>query len=866
MNGENKNNETVSAEKNSSYFDNTDMSVEELLALLKNDLMEDNKNKKKVIASQPTPNVQENVGSVVADGEDYISPEDELEQMSLIDIMEEEAAEEFSHIGAEFEDSSIDMSIIEDIVRDDSVSDSDIGDEEIAELFEKYLAPSEEENKEDFSEKLGKSVDDSEHGEADIEIRDQSDEVTDEFIKTMEESDSYDYSSEKKRKLRILSRREEKVESDIDIQKSIQDAEAFINEKEEQELLENTKLGEDSSAPASDEMDKRLQYIFGNADDVPDEEFDEILNEMEEDNGKNYTVNTVNVQDEFRSFSQKEQIFKEYKKKYKNIIVRFVLSGVLMVLLFLLENLSLFGVNMPDVLNKNVYPVIYAMVDLQLMLFAAALVYKPIVNGIVALVKVKPLPESILGVLVLFGTVYNVCTVSFGIVSKANFYNSSVAMAVFMALVYEYMNLGREIYSFNVVSSKRIKYALTEIPMEKAGLEYDAFSSYIMGDAQMLNVNKTNFVDGFYSRIKAHTRSKKIIGVIIPLVVVASLVFFVLGFAGAKTNALSSGFAISIITMLTCMPISFFLTYSYPFYCASKEAYKIDSAIIGEISLEEYSSASVISFEDRDVFPSYGVKVRSVKVYGDNRIDKVIYNAASVFSLVGGPLADVFDMATLELGKSSSAEFIEAQQNGLEAVVDGCHIYIGKDTYLADKNITPIYDDDDEMCAEDGISIMYMVCDDEVAAKMYINYAIDPDFEFILKKLYRAGMCAGIKSFDPNIDDQMLSGCINISKYPVRVLKGRGLDDLTVPDDRVDSGIVSKSSAKSLLETVTLCDKVLHVTKMNVVVKIFAMIVGIVIMTFLAVSGDISKISSLYVAAYQLFFMIPMVLITKLYL
>ena len=59
---------------------------------------------------------------------------------------------------------------------------------------------------------------------------------------------------------------------------------------------------------------------------------------------------------------------------------------------------------------------------------------------------------------------------------------------------------------------------------------------------------------------------------------------------------------------------------------------------------------------------------------------------------------------------------------------------------------------DDDMLETSGeASIMYMVCDDVVSAKMYVQYTIDPDFEFALRRLYKAGICIGIKTFDPNV-------------------------------------------------------------------------------------------------------------------
>ena len=104
--------------------------------------------------------------------------------------------------------------------------------------------------------------------------------------------------------------------------------------------------------------------------------------------------------------------------------------------------------------------------------------------------------------------------------------------------------------------------------------------------------------------------------------------------------------------------------------------------MIGEASLGEYADASVVSFDDKEVFPARGVRVRNVKVYGENRIDHVIYAAASVFHVVGGPLAEVFETATGELGYAENVKLTRLDRDGIEARVDGGTVLIGRAAFI----------------------------------------------------------------------------------------------------------------------------------------------------------------------------------------
>jgi len=159
-----------------------------------------------------------------------------------------------------------------------------------------------------------------------------------------------------------------------------------------------------------------------------------------------------------------------------------------------------------------------------------------------------------------------------------------------------------------------------------------------------------------------------------------------------------------------------------------------------------------------------------------------------------------------------------------------------------------------------------MVSNDEIIAKMYIQYMVDPDFEFTLKQLYKAGMCVGIKTFDPNINDRLLNMRIPASKYPVKLLRCRDLSDVNVTMPKADSGIVSKNSPRCLLQALAMCGKVLHVEKTSIVIKGISVFLAILIMVFLLVFGQVASVSGLYIALYQLFWIIPTYIMAKLYI
>ena len=165
------------------------------------------------------------------------------------------------------------------------------------------------------------------------------------------------------------------------------------------------------------------------------------------------------------------------------------------------------------------------------------------------------------------------------------------------------------------------------------------------------------------------------------------------------------------------VPFAVYFSLCYPVSKASVSLYENGAAIIGNAALEEYSGSSIISFEDRDVFPSYCVKLKSVKVYGNSRIDRVLYNASSLFSKIGGPLADVFSVSTMEIGCSDNVELISAQKDGIEALVDGKRVLVGCPEFMSSYGIYVRKDESDT----NDYSKMYIAENDNLCAKFYIK-------------------------------------------------------------------------------------------------------------------------------------------------
>ena len=625
-----------------------------------------------------------------------------------------------------------------------------------------------------------------------------------------------------------------------------------------------------TSEGKTEKVDARLLIALGMEEElereVGKEEADRLRSDAEnlipDEGGKAKKRRSATSEKEFLSPAEARDIFDAYKTQYGKSSLRLFGMIAVVAILFFYENLTALGGRLGDWLNPEYYPVVNVMVGLQLLFIGFAIHIKSLIRGVRGLLDRKPTPESFLPVIFLVTVLYAVLACFFGPGHRPLTFFFPASLSLLLASVCERLDLRREIMTFRVVSSKRTKFALEKLELDDAELETQAFDEFLPKQPSIFKINKTAFVDGYFRRTRAYPSIKLILGALIPASAVAAAVGLIAGFFLLK--GWQNAVMLSYTAFTFALPASVFVAFGFPSYRAAKQAYADKSAFVGEAAMDEYTTAASISFDDREVFPTSGVKLRSVKVFGSGRLDTVIYNVASIYSILGGPLSDVLNVATADLGHSENAEILSVDNEGVEAVVDGRHLYAGKADYLRKHDFVPLSDPEDEELEAGGeISMMYLVCDDEVVAKLYVRYRIDPGFEVTLKRLYHSGICVGIKTVDPNINDAMLSTRIKLSKYPVRVLKYTDVADSKRGSDRTDSGIVSRKSAKALLSTFTLCDKLKHVINTNIVVSIITMAIGLIIPIAVALLGSLAGVSSFYAALFQLFWLLPVWLVSK---
>ena len=621
-----------------------------------------------------------------------------------------------------------------------------------------------------------------------------------------------------------------------------------------------------------DPTDINLMVAFGldNKDNKKAKEFGDRL-EAKQHSRESHKVKLDHP--EFVDKTQIPKIRKEFRDKKISLWVRFTVCTVLTVLLMIFENIPLITKlftgteqQFAGVFDPAVYPVVYIMVSLQLMLLACFCAVDEIIAGVKNIFRGTPTPSSMTALLTLGGIVYSaVLAVTVVSPNEPVMFNFVTAVSAMLTLICAMYNNKRESMNFAVIANRKPKHIVRRLPDEESEGEARAFAE--SEDAcDVMKIEKTDFIDGFFARL---SRPDPSTGVFMTFAMSASVAIAVLFgiFVNLRGGDNTSVCRVVYSAMLMLAPLSAYVTFSYPMYRANIAAKEYDSAIIGDASLEEYSNASIISFDDKNVFPSYSVKVQNMRIYNNARIDRVLYYAASVFAYAGGPLQDVFEVATKDMGVSQNVKIFDTEAGFLATQVDGVNIIFGSSQNLQSRGLEiPEGALRDDVDLSDELSIMYMFRENKLVAKMYIKYVMDSDIDLILKQFSGSGLYVCVRTFDPNIDEAMIAKKAGMKKMPLKIVRYSSADEVGRYEEKVDSGLVTCGSPKSLLQVITYCGKVLHTKKTDIALGVLSVMIGAAILILLLLAESLSVLSSLLIVLYQLVWLIPITIASKVFI
>lgn len=524
--------------------------------------------------------------------------------------------------------------------------------------------------------------------------------------------------------------------------------------------------------------------------------------------------------------------------------LRLLVIATLAVLLLFLENITFIPFVPENFVDSQTAGVLNAILLLSISLAAWPRMYA----GVRGLFIGRVLPET---VLLLETAVAFVYAVIFGVLGKDVVYFSSVP-ALGIAILYCFRTLHSETRrrSFEKLVVAGEKLVLSPVENERVTEALGATDDRRFG---IYRVRKAAAVDGFSERSSRIVEDERINFVLLFASLGVGVAAFLITFFTIRSITLAIGAA--IFACFFALPVLMMCSaHVYPMHrtdCAAGE----DSAVVGEVTVEEATKTRAIAFEDVEAAPSAGVKLSGVRVYCDDPTTVFRYLTA-LYNHIGGPLCGRFSGMYVNRNAASTAlvELVDATKDGVSAAIDGAEILVGNGQYMTTFGIVPAYDAADERVLPDGkCGVLYVAVNGMICMKFYIEHTISPEFEHNVKRLYRRHIVAILRTYDPNFNDKTISNFPSLRDSSVHVISKKKEERADFYAERAKSGIVTSSGTTvKLLSLLLLTFRTRRALRFGRVYKIVAAVLGGAFSILLAALGLCGFIPSVCIALYQL--------------
>ena len=568
-----------------------------------------------------------------------------------------------------------------------------------------------------------------------------------------------------------------------------------------------------------------------------------------------------NVGDETESGAKKNKDFTQQTQRdgfkdgfldgIMSIKVRLYTSLALFVMLLVIENLWLLGKDIPAAIGISTIPGSMAILDA---IFVACLFVLALPEVIAAIHKMmlgRAVPELFVPVAALSIVGYTVVAVATA-PQKYPLFGLLFSLLSISAIVAALFKKLADFSNFKMISQGGEKRIVDRKLTRTLPEENIAVDGKVEGyKSKTARVFRTAFVADFFKRSGKCAENSG--GIVLILAasfglafVAAAVAFFI---PGEYSSLMSAAMTFVYVFMLG-MPIFSILLHKISFFHSVKQAECENSAIIGESSLYDYSGVDVITFHDTEVFGDEDVNLQRIMLYGrSENLEKAMNQMSAVFSVVGGPLKNMFADALDHM--PTTATRVRIEEEGIVARVDGVEVRAGTLEYMVKNGIKIPYDPGKESSALFSTKIMYAAENGEVYAKFYIRYTLSEDFTMILPALADDGIIPLIYTRDPNINAELLR-TLTAGMDSIRVLKKQ-----TLPDgedklyNRVSAGIVTTGDKIDVISMLLLCKKYVRLQQRLSILELSAMSVGASLAVILALSG-MMVVPSFILAIWQL--------------
>ena len=571
--------------------------------------------------------------------------------------------------------------------------------------------------------------------------------------------------------------------------------------------------------------------------------------------GANTVLPSRRKDKEFTAYAQGMHIREGYKSRLKQEFTRFQWGFLIVLVAFICENLDLVGVT---ILMPSENLILSTAISAALIVLASIPILCELWDGLVMLLRAKPVSESLLIPLMLIPLGYYAVLLVSDTAPVMQF-GFAFAVAALIAKLQSLFRYLREAKTFRVVSSEKPKRVLSSLSKTQGKEEREAFAPYVTPDAEFYAVKRTLFADGYFAMTNAVSRNQLANALYLVLSVGAAALVFGVSLA---SHIWQEALSYALISFYFTLPFATLFIYELPLLLASFAAAEHQAAIIGAAAFERVGDEGVVSFADSDIFSANDITLCNILLFREEKVERLLEYTALVFDEINSSVATVIKRSVPQYRMDDPITVLSSVEGGIEVMIDSKRVLLGSHSFMNENKVAMplgfVYEDS-------NLTQLFVSVDGDLWGKLDFEYSLDRDSREALEYLENAGYYIAIRSLDPNLTHDMLAKLLKFDISPIRLVKSKEAHELLRMRKHTASPFVSVSRTKSLIGALVLSGKSAYTTKVGMILAGFSLVVGVALVLLSVLLDSVILLSGVGVVLYQIFWILPILLLTLAY-
>lgn len=588
--------------------------------------------------------------------------------------------------------------------------------------------------------------------------------------------------------------------------------------------------------------------------------------EEEQETDENVMDSTESI-DDYTGPEDAKSISHELRASMSSLTLRMMVTGICTVLLALVN--LIFGGSFSGG-ESDSSAVVYVVLTVVFTGVAIGICWRTVVNGLKALFEFNANSDSAAAVAAVAVALQTLSAIFFRTEitdGKLHLYAVVLSAIMFVNTAGKLTMIRRIHSNFRFVTSKEQKYTVrtyddynTSLKMAKDTTAEKPLVAYQC---------KTGFLKRFLELSYMPDPSESASQMLAPIGLISSLVLCIVCLL--ITRSVPTAISAFAAAACACVAVANMLSVNLPISRLCKTARRAGAMVVGYEAVEQLGDVNAVMVDAEDIFPRGTVVLGGIKTFGDRAgAEKAIMAASALMKEVGGPLAGVFDQVISENEDSlPEVENISYEADGgIIGRVNGEKIYIGNRSLLINNRIdVPAREDESQYAAGNKV-VVYIAVEAAVSAMMVLTYSADRRKKNELQRLEDSGISVLIRTTDPNVTTQMVSRLFGIDSSSVSILDGdlgetaKKLAGTSIP--RADAVVATKGRMESMMSVISACVEEKRTAGLVVAIQNAAVILGFVLVAFMACFGGMRQLSSFVLFLFEVFWLLVILVLPKL--